>query len=140
MSTWQDAVLAVLEAADTNSPVLDGHVPDSPPYRYAVFYPDGGKRENSTVCGSAADGVFRFQVTTVVSENPSAPGNVRRQCTWLSNRFRDALLGLVIVCDGWVCGPVEQTLTLPVRSDDSLPDRSSVIAVDQYVIHADRTG
>lgn len=136
--TWQDAVLAAVEAADAGSPVFDGHVPATPPRRYAVLYPDTGKRENTSVCGSSADGVLRFQVTTVAADDPAAPGNVRRQCTWLAERIRDALVGRVIVCDGWVCGPVEHTLTLPVRSDDSLVDRSAVVAVDQYVIHADR--
>jgi hypothetical protein len=84
--------------------------------------------------------VFRFQVTTVAADDPAAPGNVGRQCTWLRTATRDALVGTVITCDGWLCGPVEQTLTLPTRSDDSLEDRSSVIGVDQYVIRADRTG
>jgi hypothetical protein len=138
VTTIADAVLTAVTAA-TSAPTFDVEVPTDPPLRYNVYNPTIPSRESANVGATASDGLFKFQVKSVVYADPAAPGNLRRQAEWMAVRIQTALIGLRIVATGWECGPIEDDLVQPFITDDpSVKGRLAVLAICQYRLMADR--
>ena len=132
--TVADAALASVQAGLAPVPVYDGHVPDSPPERYAVLYPDAG-----TVAAQALDGVsdlgtFRFRLTYVTRGGQAG----RRGVEFLARKARAALVDQTLDVPDWALGPVLHESTEPVRRDEDEPSALVLFASDGFVTYGAR--
>lgn len=110
--------------------VFDGIVPPKPPRRYVVVYADPGTVAALAVCGESGAATFRWQVTSVAPD--------RQLASMLAVAVRDGTVDMVLVPDGWSCGPVRHNYAgLPAR-DEQVLERPVVFQVDQYVLLASR--
>lgn len=130
-----DAVRAAVPLSFGQVGVYDTVVPDSPTSSYVVVYNATGERTQTTV-GRSADGLFRFQVTTVAQGNR---GNLGIICDTLASAVRDGLVGARVTVDGWLCGPIEHDASTTAQRDEDVMDLPAVFRADVYRFIADRT-
>lgn len=135
MTTVQDAFIAVVKAAVLPGVgVFDSIVQGTAPAQYVAVYPANGERTKGDALCGYRNGLFRFQITSVVSSS----ANLGMECRGLASRCRDALVGVRLSVDGWKCGPVEHDFSNPPVRDESVIDKPTVYAADGYVLLADR--
>lgn len=129
--TVADATLAALTAGLSPVPVCDAKVPDTPPDRYVVQYPDAGTLWSETVDVSSDLATFRVRVV-YVTRGPQAG---RAGVEFLARKAREALVGRFLSVPGWALGPMLMDPTSePIRRDDDEPGAVVLFASDSFVV------
>lgn len=129
-----DAVLTLVRAAVPAVTVYDALVPDEPPARYAVYWPDDGTRsldpDDTRVATISSGERFRFQISTVAPD--------RQMAAWIARAIRDAITDTTPAVDGYTCGPIRHTLSASPDREEQVLARRAVLIADRYEILADR--
>ncbi|WP_029135323.1 hypothetical protein [Nakamurella lactea] len=134
MTTVQEAFIAVVKAAvPAGVKVFDSIVTGNTTAQYVAVYPDNGDRTQGAAQGFN-DGKFRFQITSVASGSVQLGQELRG----LRKRVSDALIGVRLVADGWLCGPVESDFSNKPLADESALPTPTVYGTDGFVLLADR--
>lgn len=125
-------VLALLQA--TGFTVYDGHVPDSPPYPYAVVFANTPDLTLNSLRHTSGRADLRFQVTSVAL---SAEG-VRI----VAKAMQDALTDVTPVVADWITYPIRFVSGQPAREDRDVTDTATnlhpLVVVDSYRLSAER--
>lgn len=115
------AIVARLAAAPLNA--YDA-VPTNPTYPYVVVYADGGVKSSDREADVRTSKTLTWQTTVV--------GVSAAQCRAALDRVTAALEDWHPVVTGYTASKVDHPTSQPVRSDESLPDRTVFIATDQW--------
>lgn len=132
--TVPDVVLALIEAAVPGVAVYDSGVPEEPPERYAVYWPDDGSRamgpNDSRVAVQSTGERFTWQVSSVAPD--------RQMAAWVAKRIRDAITDVTPAVEGYSCGYIQHTLSASPDREEQVLARQSVLMADRYELLAER--
>ena len=125
MSASQVAAI-VARLASGPAGTLHAHdaTPSNPTYPYVVVYADGGVRSSDREADIRTSKTLTWQTTVV--------GTSATQCRAALDRVTAALEDWRPVVTGYTASKVDHDSSQPVRSDESLPDRTVFIATDQW--------
>jgi hypothetical protein len=132
--TVPDGVLQLIEAAVPGVTVYDAGVPEEPPERYAVYWPDDGSRalgsQNMRVAVQSTGERFTWQVSSV--------GPDRQMAAWIAKRIRDTITDVTPVVEGYSCGPIQHQFSVSPDREEQVLSRQSVLMADRYELLAER--
>jgi hypothetical protein len=131
-------VAALLDAAalPLGFPVHKGHVPDNPPYPYAVlWWPGVGRRTPNSLQGASNRLETRFKVTSVGLSNDAV--------VIVAEAMQGGVLDKFLTVSGWVNHQILHRGTdVPIQEDRDVTDpatkRHPLYTVDAYQLSADR--
>lgn len=128
--TVPDAIVAAVTAAVSPVKNYDGIVPEKPPERYVVTYPDTGTLSALAICAISDAAVFRFTTHAVAPD--------RGMAAWLSTTVRDGIVDTRLVVAGWSLGQIVHTFSQPPVRNETVMERPVLNAIDTYTVVAQR--
>lgn len=136
--TLADAVIDMITAGiPAGVPVYDNAVPDDgvggePPQRYVVLWMPNPTRDTEGVDGQSTDRLTRWQTTAVAPD--------RGMAAWLSNAVTDALTDETPIVEGWVCGPIQHSMSFQPDAEEMVLSRKRVSIMDRFESRAQYVG
>lgn len=128
---FADVVTAALPAAaELYRTIVTGNAPT----QYVVLYASPVDRSMGDAAQGFRDGMFRFYLTFVATTT----GNLDDICQGLTDRVIDAVVGVRLSADGWLCGPIETDYVHPPQHDENVVETPTVYVTAGFKFLADR--
>lgn len=132
--TVPDAIVTLVEAAVPEVRVYDSGVPEEPPDRYAVVWPDDGSRglvpDDMRVASRSTGEEYRFQVSSVAPD--------RARAAWIARIIRDAITDATPAVAGYACGPIQHVFSAAPDREEQVLARRAVLIADRYELLVER--
>lgn len=128
---FADTVTAALPAAARLYRTI---VTGTPPTQYVVMYASPVDRLIGDAAQGFRDGMFRFYLTFVATTTD----DLDDICQGLAERIIDALVGVRLTADGWLCGPIETDYMHPPQHDETVVQTPTVYVTAGFKLLADR--
>jgi hypothetical protein len=133
--TLPDAVLALIQGLPDMVRVFDSGVPDEDestviPDRFAVYWPDSGAVENSSVGMDPTGDLFRFQVNAVAPD--------RGMADWIARTIRNGIVNVKPFVPGYQCGRIQHEFPLPAQIDEQVLSKRRVVLINRYTLLAEQ--